>query len=172
MKKQKFLKGALLLTTLSVIAFNVYFVASKNASKLNIGSFNIEALTGWDYREDPMEGPNYEQTIELCDYTYSITYSMDAGKAQFHTLDAGADAKYTIAPKASAGASIGYGGNWNSNNNGSTTYTIEGGEKMTNVKAYFCEKRTGYCNTANPCDEIMRTSRLEFEEAVRMLNNY
>ena len=37
MKKQKFLKGALLLTTLSVIAFNVYFVASKKASKLNIG---------------------------------------------------------------------------------------------------------------------------------------
>ncbi len=45
-----------------------------------------------------MEGPNYEQTIDLCDYTYTITYSMDAGKAQFHTLDAGADAKYTITP--------------------------------------------------------------------------
>lgn len=167
MKKQKFLKGALLLTTLSVIAFNVYFVASKNASKLNIGSFNIEALTGWDYREDPMEGPNYEQTISLCDYTYSITYSVDAGRVQIHNLNAGVNANYSLAP-LSANASVGYGGNWNTNNNGTITRTFDGGQKMSNVKAYFCEKRTGFCSVANPCDDIMQSSKKDFDEALKM----
>lgn len=173
MKKQTFIKGSLLLAIVSVITINVALCSNKNKQKLQLDSFNIEALTqNGDYKNDPMLGPNYEQKIALCDYTYSITYTINSGSIHINNLKVGANANYAFSPKSNIGGSAEYGGNWNNNNNGSMTYTIVGGQKMTDVKAFFCEKRTGYCSIANPCDEIMRSSKSDFDEAIKYFYNY
>ena len=171
MKKQKFLKGALLLTTLSVIAFNVYFVASKNASRLNIGSFNIEALTGsGDGQNGDLKlGPSNTSSVGECDQRYVIYYTISSGKATVHSTSFGAnvDVPFKI---GNASANANYSGNWNNNNSSESVLEKKGGRNVNpNEVITHCSGNSQPCFAFDPCSYATEESRISLKKDLELL---
>lgn len=171
MKKQQFLKGALLLTTLSVIAFNVYFVASKNASKLNIGSFNIEALTGsGDGQNGDLKlGPSNTSSVGECDQRYVIYYTISSGKATVHSTSFGAnvDVPFKI---GNASANANYNGNWNNNNSSQSVLEKKGGRNVNpNEVITHCSGNSQPCFAFDPCSYAAEESRISLKKDLELL---
>lgn len=166
MKKQKFLKGALLLTTLSVIAFNVYFVASKNASRLNIGSFNIEALTdpGDGQTGDLKLGPSNTSSVGECDQRYVIYYTLSSGKATVHSTSFGADVDVPF-KIGNASANANYNGNWNNNNSSQSVLEKKGGRNVNpNEVVTHCSGYSQPCFAFDPCTYAAEESRISLKK--------
>ncbi len=171
MKKQQFLKGALLLTTLSVITFNVYFVASKNASKLNIGSFNIEALTGSGDGQigDQKLGPSNTSSVGDCDQRYVIYYTISSGKATVHSTSFGAnvDVPFKI---GNASANANYKGNWNNNNSSQSVLEKKGGRNVNpNEVITHCSGNSQPCFAFDPCSYAAEESRISLKKDLELL---
>ena len=173
MKKQKFLKGALLLTTLSVIAFNVYFVASKNASRLNIGSFNIEALTGVSDEQNSSEyGPSHPYYYEECDQRYIVYYIIKDNKKRLIDTQVGANVEIPYKSLMDIGASASFNANWNKINENEIVLQKSGGKKLApNTYAHSCEGVSGPCNSVDPCRDLEESSNKSLNEFLSSLSN-
>lgn len=171
MKKQNLLKGALLLTTLSIIVLNVYFVASKNASRLNIGSFNIEALTGSGDGEngDQKLGPSNTSSVGVCDQRYVIYYTLSSGKATVHNASFGANVEVPF-KIGNASANANYNGNWNNNNSSQSVLEKKGGRNVNpNEVITHCSGYSQPCFAFDPCTYATEESRISFKKDLDLL---
>ena len=166
MKKQTFIKGSLLLAIVSVITINVALCSNKNKQKLQLDSFNIEALTqnidgGMGERK---YGPEKEDNTGECDQRYIIYYSLNGNKATIHHTAVGANVDIPF-KLGNASANASYDGNWDKKKSNVIILERTGGRKLdSNSKTKYCIGNEQICYEYKPCVYAANESRESFKK--------
>ncbi len=171
MKKQTFIKGSLLLAIVSVITINVALCSNKNKQKLQLDSFNIEALTGSGDGQigDQKLGPSNTSSVGDCDQRYVIYYTISSGKATVHSTSFGAnvDVPFKI---GNASANANYKGNWNNNNSSQSVLEKKGGRNVNpNEVITHCSGNSQPCFAFDPCSYAAEESRISLKKDLELL---
>lgn len=172
MKKQTFIKGSLLLAIVSVITINVALCSNKNKQKLQLDSFNIEALTqnidgGMGERK---YGPADTEEVGECDQRYIIYYSLNGNKATVHHTAAGA--KVDIPFKlGNASANASYDGNWDKKNSNVIILERAGGRKVDpkTIMRHCKGGENNVCYEFLPCEYAANESRASWQADINYL---
>ena len=173
MKKQTFIKGSLLLAIVSVITINVALCSNKNKQKLQLDSFNIEALTqGIDgYHAVEKLGPQATYYYQECDQRYVVYYVIRNNKKRYIDTQIGANVEIPY-KTLMAGANASFNANWNKINDDEIVMQKFGGGKLIeNTAATNCAGASGSCLEFDPCLFLSEQANITLNSFLSSLNS-